>query len=140
MLEQLSNHESLRDLIVFLETHQKEHYRLELGHEPIVKTMLVSGQSKPSKTLLSTWWRKYAFDSTTIPLCLTTFPWAKLYKKKGGIKAHVFYDNRNISSNLFLSKHFIIKKTMVRHRQLSWNNLKHLYKPHWYEIYERQSH
>lgn len=54
MLEQLSNHESLRDLIVFLETHQKEHYRLELGHEPIVKTMLVSGQSKPSKTLLST--------------------------------------------------------------------------------------
>ncbi|MDC7978286.1 DUF4372 domain-containing protein [Bacteroides faecis] len=54
MLEQLSNHESLRDLIVFLETHQKKHYRLELGHEPIVKTMLVSGQSKPSKTLLST--------------------------------------------------------------------------------------
>lgn len=35
---------------------------------------------------------KYAFDSTTIPLCLSTFPWAKFRRKKGGIKAHVLYD------------------------------------------------
>ena len=34
----------------------------------------------------------YAFDSTTIPLCLATFPWAKFRKKKGGVKAHVLYD------------------------------------------------
>ena len=32
---------------------------------------------------------KYAFDSTTIPLCLATFPWAKFRRKKGGVKAHV---------------------------------------------------
>lgn len=36
--------------------------------------------------------KKYAFDSTTIPLCLVTFPWAKFRRKKGGIKAHVLYD------------------------------------------------
>ena len=36
--------------------------------------------------------RKYAFDSTTIPLCLATFPWSKFRKKKGGVKAHVLYD------------------------------------------------
>lgn len=34
----------------------------------------------------------YAFDSTTIPLCLSVFWWAKFRKKKGGIKAHVLYD------------------------------------------------
>ena len=26
--------------------------------------------------------KKYAFDSTTIPLCLATFPWAKFRRKK----------------------------------------------------------
>ena len=36
--------------------------------------------------------KKYAFDSTTIPLCLATFPWAKFRSKKGGVKAHVLYD------------------------------------------------
>lgn len=36
--------------------------------------------------------KKYAFDSTTIPLCLATFPWAKFRNKKGGVKAHVLYD------------------------------------------------
>ena len=34
----------------------------------------------------------YAFDSTTIPLCLSVFWWAKFRKKKGGVKAHVLYD------------------------------------------------
>ena len=34
---------------------------------------------------------KYAFDSTTIPLCLGTFTWAKFRRKKGGVKAHVLF-------------------------------------------------
>ena len=42
MLEQLSNHESLRDLIVFLETHQGKRYHLGLGRESIAKTTLAS--------------------------------------------------------------------------------------------------
>ena len=33
-----------------------------------------------------------SFDSTTIPLWLSVFWWAKFRKKKGGIKAHVLYD------------------------------------------------
>lgn len=36
--------------------------------------------------------KKYAFDSTTISLCLATFPCAKFRSKKGGVKAHVLYD------------------------------------------------
>lgn len=34
----------------------------------------------------------YAFDSTTIPLCLSIFPWARFRRRKGGVKAHVLYD------------------------------------------------
>lgn len=36
--------------------------------------------------------RIFAFDSTTIPLCLAVFPWAKFRRRKGGVKAHVLYD------------------------------------------------
>ncbi len=34
----------------------------------------------------------YAFDSTTIDLCLAVFDWAKFRSRKGGIKVHTLYD------------------------------------------------
>ena len=34
----------------------------------------------------------YAFDSTTIDLCLSLFPWADFRKTKAGIKAHTLLD------------------------------------------------
>jgi hypothetical protein len=34
----------------------------------------------------------YSFDATTISLCLSTFPWAKIKHKKGAIKMHVQLD------------------------------------------------
>jgi hypothetical protein len=34
-----------------------------------------------------------SFDSTTISLCLTVFPWAKFRRAKGGVKAHVLLDH-----------------------------------------------
>src|SRR5690606_11673461 len=34
----------------------------------------------------------YAFDSTTIDLCLSVFWWAKFRRRKGGIKVHTLYD------------------------------------------------
>lgn len=36
----------------------------------------------------------YALDSTTIDLCLTTFPWARFRKKKAAIKLHTLLDVR----------------------------------------------
>src|SRR5574344_518113 len=42
MFGQLSNRDSLRDLIVALEAHQGKCYHLGLGREPIAKTTLVS--------------------------------------------------------------------------------------------------
>lgn len=36
----------------------------------------------------------YAFDSTTIDLCLSLFPWARFRKRKGAIKLHTLLDIR----------------------------------------------
>ena len=36
----------------------------------------------------------YAFDSTTIDLCLALFPWARFRKRKGAIKLHTLMDLR----------------------------------------------
>lgn len=47
----------------------------------------------------------YAFDSTTISLCLELFPWAKFRKKKAGIKLHTLIDIRgNIPTFVFVSQ------------------------------------
>lgn len=34
----------------------------------------------------------YAFDSTTVDLCLSVFWWAKFRKNKGGVKIHTLLD------------------------------------------------
>lgn len=36
----------------------------------------------------------YAFDSTTIDLCLTLFPWARFRRRKGAVKLHTLIDLR----------------------------------------------
>lgn len=54
--------------------------------------MMKEACEKRATNLLDIPGKKYAFDSTTIPLCLSTFPWAKFRMKKGGVKAHVLYD------------------------------------------------
>ena len=112
MFGQLSNRESLRDLIVALEAHQSKRYHLGLGREPVAKTtfatanqnrdyrifeefafyMMDLARSKRAIDIFKLKGKVYAFDSTTIPLCLSVFWWAKFRKKKGGVKAHVLYD------------------------------------------------
>lgn len=37
----------------------------------------------------------YAFDSTTIDLCLKLFPWAKFRRRKGAVKMHTLLDVRD---------------------------------------------
>jgi hypothetical protein len=47
----------------------------------------------------------YAFDSTTISLCLELFPWAAFRRRKAGIKLHTLIDLRgNIPSFVLLSQ------------------------------------
>jgi transposase len=46
----------------------------------------------------------YAFDATTIDLCLALFPWAKFRKHKGAIKLHTLLDLRsNIPTFIYIS-------------------------------------
>ena len=112
MFGQLSNRESLRDLIVALEAHQSKCFHLGLGRKPIAKTtlatanqirdyrifeefafyMMAQAREKRAADIFKLGGKVYAFDSTTIPLCLSVFWWARFRKKKGGVKAHVLYD------------------------------------------------
>lgn len=46
----------------------------------------------------------FAFDSTTIDLCLSLFPWAKFRKRKGAIKLHTLLDLRgSIPSFIYIT-------------------------------------
>lgn len=112
MFGQLSNRESLRDLIVALEAHQSKCFHLGLGRKPIAKTTLATANQNRNYRIFEEFafymmeqarrnraadifklgGKVYAFDSSTIPLCLSVFWWAKFRKKKGGVKVHVLYD------------------------------------------------
>ncbi len=110
MFGQLSNRESLRDLIVAFEAHRAKQYHLGLGREPIAKTTLATANQnrdyrifedfafymmkeaceKRTTNILDISGKKYAFDSTTIPLCLATFRGQSSEARKE--EAHVLYD------------------------------------------------
>ena len=112
MFGQLCNRESLRDVIVALEAHRSKCFHLGLGRKPIAKTtlatanqnrdfrifeefafyMMTQAREKRATDIFKLVGKVYAFDSTTIPLCLSVFWWAKFRKEKGGVKAHVLYD------------------------------------------------
>ena len=112
MFGQLSNRESLRDVIVAIEAHRSKCFHLGLGRKPIAKTtlatanqnrdfrifeefafyMMTQAREKRATDIFKLGGKVYAFDSTTIPLCLSVFWWAKFRKMKGGVKAHVLYD------------------------------------------------
>lgn len=111
MFGQLSNRESLRDLIVALEAHQSKSYHLGLGKhvtrsnlakanqnrdyrifEAFAYYMVEQVRAKRKTDIFKLAGNVYAFDSTTIDLCLNVFWWAKFRKRKGGIKVHTLYD------------------------------------------------
>ena len=112
MFGQLSSRESLRDLIVALEAHQPKCYHMGMGTKSVTKTTLArANQDRDYRVfedfafyMMDQARRKridhifklngnvYAFDSTTIPLCLSVFWWAKFRKRKGGVKVHFLYD------------------------------------------------
>ena len=91
MFGQLSNRESLRDLIVALEAHKSKCFHLGLGKNPIAKTTLATAnqnrdyrifeefafyminqtRQKRIENIFKLGGKVYAFDSTTIPLCLS---------------------------------------------------------------------
>ena len=111
MFGQFSNREGLRDLIVALEAHWRKLYHLGMGKsvtrsnlskanelrdyrifEDFAYHLAAEARSKSTEKIFGFDGHVYAFDSTTIDLCLEVFEWAKFRKHKGGIKIHTLYD------------------------------------------------
>lgn len=111
MFGQLSNRESLRDLIIALDVHHSKCYHLGIGRnvsrsslaranqdrdyhifEEYAYYLINEARQKRATEIFKLSGNIYAFDSTTIDLCLAVFWWAKIRKKKGGIKVHTLYD------------------------------------------------
>ena len=112
MFGQLCGRESLRDLIVTLEAHKSKCYHLGLGHDAVAKStladanqgrdyrifeefafqMMSEARRRRAEEIFRLGGNVYAFDSTTIPLCLSLFGWARFRRRKGGVKMHVLYD------------------------------------------------
>jgi hypothetical protein len=111
MFGQLSNRESLRDLIIALEAHRSKCYHLGMGRNVSKSSLARANQDRDHRIfeeyayflvkearqkrkidIFKLEGNVYAFDSTTIDLCLAVFWWAKFRKKKGGVKIHVLYD------------------------------------------------
>ena len=108
---QLTNRESLRDLIIAIEAHSRKKYHLGFGESVTRSNFAKANENRNSKIfeefayhLIDIARKKrandnfeikgkiYAFDSSTIDLCLNVFWWAKFRKAKGGIKLHTLYD------------------------------------------------
>ena len=111
MFGQLANRESLRDLIVALEAHRGKCYFLGMGTHVTRSNLSKANESRDYRIfgdfayhMIDEARRKrvtdifklegnvYAFDSTTIDLCLSVFEWARFRTTKGGIKVHTMYD------------------------------------------------
>ena len=111
MFGQLANRESLRDLIVALEAHRGKSYFLGMGthitrsnlakanesrdyriFEDFAYHMIDEARRKRVTDIFKLEGNVYAFDSTTIDLCLSVFEWARFRTTKGGIKVHTMYD------------------------------------------------
>ena len=109
---QLSNREGLRDLVVTLAPHKRAFHHLGFG-----KSVTRSNLSKANEVRDVRIFREfanrmiaiarekragvkdfflsnkvYAFDSTTISLCLSVFWWTRLHHGRGGVKIHTLYD------------------------------------------------
>ena len=110
---QLTNRDSLRDLIVALGAHRAKSYHLGFGTRVTLPTLARANIRRDFRIYeefayhlidharricasndfdVKVDGNVYAFDATTIDLCLSVFWWAEFRKTKGGIKMHALYD------------------------------------------------
>lgn len=111
MFGQLSNRESLRDLVLATQAHANKAFHLGFGKyaskstladantkrdyrifEEFAYRVMAEAQKCRAVEIFKLGGKVYAFDSTTVDLCLSVFEWALFRKKKGGVKIHTLYD------------------------------------------------
>jgi hypothetical protein len=111
---QLSNRDSLRDLLVCISAHQPKHYHLGFG-KGVSRSNLAEANEKRDHGIfeslayemiavareccvpdsdfnLSIQGNVYAFDNTVIDLCMNVFWWATFRKTKAAVKLHTLLD------------------------------------------------
>jgi hypothetical protein len=108
---QITNRDSLRDLIVAIDAHSNKSYHLGFGKNVTRSNLAKSNENRDCRIFEEFAYyliaiarqrqtikdfqikgKVYAFDSTTVDLCLSVFWWAKFRKNKGGIKIHTLFD------------------------------------------------
>jgi hypothetical protein len=115
MFGQLSNRDSLRDLVLTINAHPSKLYHMGFGKSISKSNLALANEQRPFEIYEAFAYhligeaRKiclnidiefsfsdavYAFDSTTIDLCLNTFCWATFRRAKGAVKIHTQYDIR----------------------------------------------
>jgi len=112
MFGQLAACDSLRELTCIVQSIKTKGYHLGFGKgeiklsnlsyaninrdyrifEEFAYYMINLAQSKRILRPFELEGKFYAFDSTTIDLCLNLFKWANFRKNKGGIKVHTLFD------------------------------------------------
>lgn len=114
MFGQLSNRESLSDLVLCLQTQRNKWYHLGIGNSISKSNLAYANEHRDWRIfadfayLLIAKSRQsiapndthelfenhsiYAVDTTTIDLCLNVFWWAKFRKNKGAIRLHTVLD------------------------------------------------
>ena len=112
MFGQLSSCDSLREVICIIDAIKNKSYHLGFGNgdiklsnvayananrdykifEELAHYMINLAQSKRLDREFVLHGKFYAFDSTTIDLCLSLFQWALFRTTKGGIKVHTLFD------------------------------------------------
>jgi len=111
MFGQLSTRDSLRDLTSTIAAHSNKTYHLGFGKnvtrsnlskanevrnpqifEDFAYHIIGIARNRRIKTDFEIDGKVYAFDSSTIDLCLNVFWWAKFRHTKAGIKLHTLYD------------------------------------------------
>lgn len=111
---QMSNRDSLRDLLVCVSAHKPKHYHLGFG-KSISRSNLAEANEKRDCRIFETFAYEmiaeaqrsclpdsdfelsikgnvYAFDTTVIDLCLNVFWWATFRRAKAAIKLHTLLD------------------------------------------------
>jgi len=112
---QITYRESLRDIETCLNSHHEKLYHIGFRGEISKSTLADANETRDHRIYqdfayhlisiakklyqneemaIDLDYSLYAFDSTTIDLCLSLFPWAKFRKTKAAIKMHTFLDLR----------------------------------------------
>jgi len=112
---QVTYRESLRDIETCLNSHHEKLYHIGFRGEISKSTLADANETRDHRIYqdfayhlisiakklyqneemaIDLDYSLYAFDSTTIDLCLSLFPWAKFRKTKAAIKMHTFLDLR----------------------------------------------